>query len=321
MATHEQRPCPVCKLDQQNVELLDYEKCFALKCDRRGGKFTITETAAKKAESKDISYKLSAWIRERTESGTEIKKINAKTLEDIEMSFPNYRVSEKQLILMRACERRTEFPGYTFKINLEHDYPLAWATGAEEFNYLLESLADRGLIRLGQITDVIPSGDPVELVLWGYEVAITAAGWSFLDEHARTSVISNQAFVAMSFHEDLKPAFRTGIEPAIKKAGFNAYRTDMEPHNDRIDLKIMTEIKNSRFLVADVTQQRPGVYFEAGYAIGLGLPVFWCVRYDDLEKVHFDTRQYNHIVWDDEQHLEEQLHVFVTAIVGKGSAQ
>ena len=95
---------------------------------------------------------------------------------------------------------------------------------------------------------------------------------------------------------------------------------DAEPHIERIDTKIVTEIRNSRFLVADVTLQRPGVYFEAGYALGLGLPVFWCVRNDDLKNVHFDTRQYNHIVWDNAQHLAEQLHLFVTAIIGKRSA-
>jgi len=85
-------------------------------------------------------------------------------------------------------------------------------------------------------------------------------------------------------------------------------------------LKIVTEIKNSRFLVADVTLQRPGVYFEAGYALGLGLPVFWCVRSDDLKNVHFDTRQYNHIVWETEQQLADQLYLFVTALIGKGAA-
>ena len=124
----------------------------------------------------------------------------------------------------------------------------------------------------------------------------------------------------MSFHADLKPAWEDGISPALKKAGFRPYRVDAEPHINRIDTKIITEIKNSRFLVADVTLQRPGVYFEAGYAIGLGLPVFWCVRSDDLKNVHFDTRQYNHIVWEDEKYLAEQLHLFVTAIIGKGSA-
>jgi nucleoside 2-deoxyribosyltransferase len=84
-------------------------------------------------------------------------------------------------------------------------------------------------------------------------------------------------------------------------------------------MKIITEIKNSRFIIADVTHQRAGVYFEAGYALGLGLPVIWSVRDDDLNNVHFDTRQYNHIVWESEAHLSEQLYFFITSLIGKGT--
>jgi hypothetical protein len=148
----------------------------------------------------------------------------------------------------------------------------------------------------------------------------TLALWGFINEHSHPSVISDQVFVAMSFAVDLKSAWENAIRPALVKAQFRPYRIDAEPHLDRIDTKIITEIRNSKFLVVDVTQQRPGVYFEAGYAIGLGLPVFWCVRHDDLLNVHFDTRQYNHIVWQNEEHLAEQLFLYVSAIIGKGSA-
>ncbi|MGH8544147.1 MAG: hypothetical protein ACREX3_11070, partial [Gammaproteobacteria bacterium] len=85
-----------------------------------------------------------------------------------------------------------------------------------------------------------------------------------------------------------------GIAPAIAANGYKPYRVDSERHLDRIDAKIIAEIKTSRLLVADVTQQRQGVYYEAGYTQGLGLPVIWCVREDELGNVHFDTRQYSH---------------------------
>ena len=76
----------------------------------------------------------------------------------------------------------------------------------------------------------------------------------------------------MSFAKEFLPAWKDGIEPALERAEYRAYRVDDDPHVGRIDAKIMTEIKNSRFIVADVTDQRPGVYFEAGYALGLGCP-------------------------------------------------
>jgi len=263
------------------------------------------------AESRDLGSKLTAWIRDRSESGAEVPEINSNTLEEVEAALPFYRVTEKQLLLLRSFERRTKFPGHHIAIISHLDYPLAWASGEEEFTYLLRSLIERNLIRR---TDGPSDLDDS----FAYEFEITAAGWDFIEEHERPSVITDQVFVAMSFLPDLKPAWESGIKPALKKAGYRPYRVDAEPHIERIDTKIITEIKNSRFLVADVTKQRPGVYFEAGYALGLGLPVFWCVRSDDLKNVHFDTRQYNHIIWENEQDLADQLHLFVTAILGRG---
>jgi len=41
--------------------------------------------------------------------------------------------------------------------------------------------------------------------------------------------------------------------------------------------------------------------------MGLGRPVIWSCRDDDLKNVHFDTRQYNHIVWNEPADLRAQL--------------
>lgn len=81
----------------------------------------------------------------------------------------------------------------------------------------------------------------------------------------------------------------------------------------------MAEIKNSRFLVADVAKQKTNVYSEAGYALGLGLPVKWSVRKDDADKVSFDTAQYNQIRWESAEQLKESLCDFICAIIGKRS--
>lgn len=307
-----QEPCPICKLEAKDIRVWDFGERTTLEC-ARCGKFTITRTAAAMAASRQLGPKLSAWLRERFESGSEVPEINSNTLNEVEAALPNYRVSEKQLLLLRAFERRTSFPGQAINVVPQFDYSLAWAAGEKEFLYLLRSLIERGLVRR---TDG-PSDLNDSFV---FEFEITSGGWSFLDEHARPGVISDQVFVAMSFAIELKPAWEDAISPSLVKAQFRPYRVDAEPHIDRIDTKIITEIRNSRFLVADVTQQRPGVYFEAGYALGLGLPVLWCVRADDLRNVHFDTRQYNHIVWEDEQHLADQLYLYVSAIIGKGSA-
>jgi nucleoside 2-deoxyribosyltransferase len=68
-------------------------------------------------------------------------------------------------------------------------------------------------------------------------------------------------------------------------------------------------------MVADFTEHKPGVYFESGFAMGLGIEVIRTCRDTDLKDTHFDTRQYNHIVWKDELDLKDKLIARVQATV------
>ncbi|MCK7507530.1 MAG: hypothetical protein MZV70_28160 [Desulfobacterales bacterium] len=115
---------------------------------------------------------------------------------------------------------------------------------------------------------------------------------------------------------------RKESKPAIEQAGYKPHRVDKEPRVDRIDAKIIADIRDSSFMVADVTQQKQGVHCaEAGFALGLKLPVIWSVREDDLKKAHLDTRQYNHIVWKTPPDLQEQLYNVICAVIGKKRRQ
>jgi nucleoside 2-deoxyribosyltransferase len=62
-------------------------------------------------------------------------------------------------------------------------------------------------------------------------------------------------------------------------------------------------------MIADFTRYRGGVYFEAGYAQGLGKQViFTCKRGDSWkENLHFDVEHYPFITWENESELFEKL--------------
>jgi DNA-binding PadR family transcriptional regulator len=304
-----QAPCPICKLENQRVTYNDGVERLSVQCPRCGN-FTITATAARMAESRQIVPLLSAWIREATEAGREIPEINSRNIDAVQSALPAYSVSQKQLLLIRALSRKSKFPGDPIQLIPEFDFPLAWATNEEELTFYLRTMEQRGLIR-----DALEGSHTLGDI--GVTVEITSDGWEYLDERSRQSPLSVQAFVAMSFADDLKPLWLDAIAPAIDQAGYKPYRVDSEPHIDRIDAKIVAEIRNSKFLVADVTQHKLGVYFEAGYALGLSLPVIWTVHEDDLAKTHFDTRQYNHIVWRSPSKLKEELYLVICAVIGK----
>jgi len=132
-------------------------------------------------------------------------------------------------------------------------------------------------------------------------------GWRRYEKSKEININSKKVFVAMNFKKELDYIFSDAVEPACDECGFYAIRVDAVEHNQKICDKIISEIRSSRFLVADFTEQRYGVYFEAGYAYGLGLPVIWTCKKGDEDKLHFDTRQYNHIIWEDAKDLKEKL--------------
>jgi len=131
-----------------------------------------------------------------------------------------------------------------------------------------------------------------------HELMLRPPGYARLAELDGINSGSKQAFVAMWFDESMKAAYERGIEPAIREAGYDPLRIDQKEYLNKIDDEIIAEIRRSRFLVADFTQGESGargsVYYEAGFAHGLNIPVIFTCRKDAIGKVHFDIRQYNH---------------------------
>ena len=148
---------------------------------------------------------------------------------------------------------------------------------------------------------------------------VTVNGYARVEE-IQSIVASRQAFVAMWFDSNMDEVYENGIQPAIEATGFSAKVINRDPTVEKIDDAIIAEIRRSKFIVADFTHgddgARGGVYFEAGFAMGLGIPVICTCRGDMITKVHFDTRQYNHIVWNDldelRRRLEERIRARIT---------
>jgi nucleoside 2-deoxyribosyltransferase len=147
---------------------------------------------------------------------------------------------------------------------------------------------------------------------------ITPKGFRAADDLRAKRAASSQVFVAMWFHKDLDPAYDDGIDLAVRGAGYDPMIIRKKEHAGKIDDEIIAEIRRSAFLIADFTGQRGGVYFEAGYAMGRGLPVIWTCRQDEIEKLHFDIRQYNCIDWTKPADLRQRLETRIEALLGRG---
>lgn len=138
----------------------------------------------------------------------------------------------------------------------------------------------------------------------------------------RTSILKNNqgsrdVFVAMWFDEKMNDFYNLGVKPTIESLGYNPLRVDEHQHNNKIDLEIITLIEKSAFLVADLTGDRGGVYYEAGYAKGLNIQVIYSVNRKEFDLVHFDIEHENLIIWNDIEEYSQKLEKRIIGTFGE----
>jgi hypothetical protein len=156
--------------------------------------------------------------------------------------------------------------------------------------FLSDALKERGLIA----QNVAADGE-----LLKHDVALTLAGWERYDELTRGKHDGRLGFIAMPFRRPELDDFILPVARAASEAcGFRLRRADDFPISGSIDAQIRSLIRESRFVVADLTFANLGAYWEAGYAEGLGIPVIYSVRKDHDTDVHFDTSHLSRIVWE-----------------------
>lgn len=135
-----------------------------------------------------------------------------------------------------------------------------------------------------------------------------------------------QAFVAMWFDPCMDEAYAWGIKPALEAAGYEARRIDQKEFAGPVVDEIVAEIRKSKFVVADFTTtpeagDRGGVYYEAGFAFGLGHTVIHTCRKGSEKDLHFDTSHLNHLIWETPVDLRENLRKRVEAVLGRGPVE
>lgn len=296
--------CPVCDTEGAWSETGATPDRMSVRCPICN-QYEITGTAISVISSWPSAKRrlLSGKVRRYTVStGGRIQTIGSQLLEQI--NGPEIgRVLEKQGALISDIAFQSKFPGDVVKLS-PFDCVVFDGSPGDELTYHLRSLIERGLLEKRAAI---------------YEAVITAEGWEHV-ERLRSPVGADRSeiFVAMSFKKELAKAWEVGIKPGVEAAGFKPKRVDSDPHNDKIDDRIMAGIRSAFAIICDVTTQNAGAYFEAGFAMGIGRPVVWTVRQDDLANLHFDTRQFNHIVWSDECDLADRLRDHLMAVFGAG---
>jgi nucleoside 2-deoxyribosyltransferase len=272
-------------------------------------------------------------IRDAWDKNGRRARVGPLSFEDLQAFIKKGRPEPLELIdqaLIKLDSRFKVIAGVG-AVDIKNDYPWFQCISSNELVNVLEMLVQEGWAQSSDFS-------APQLGL-----RITAKGYARLRELQRVNQESRQGFVAMWYADEMKAVYENAIKPAIefKEEGrdepwFRAVRVDAVEHVNDINDEMIAQIRRSRFLVCDLTGYRGGVYFEAGFAYGLGLPVIYTCRQDwcdadvfidaqgrpikelrdsrgrrvsiKKEGIHFDLAHRNRIVWQDD--TPDQLAAF-----------
>lgn len=294
---------------------------------RAGGVYDISRHAEINLRGVDDEFRarLTTWIVDQHKVGIEAPQVTINVLEFVKLT-PTLRVHDRANRLLDYFERVQQHIGAKIDTELSSVADALYGDGLSDvacsYAAVSESVNEQ---EIGFLIDQLEANGYITKS--GAKSQITFAGYSHIEENSRKSTISKNAFVAMWFGESMRQVYEGAIEPGIRNAGYIPVRIDGKEHNNKIDDEIIAEIQRARFVVADFTHgkeegMRGGVYYEAGFARGLGMQVISTCDRSLLEqnKIHFDTRQYNHIGWslDDLGSFQEALANRISATIGDG---
>jgi hypothetical protein len=302
-------PCPICNRQVEITNPCGIATVQCVFCGKYETENINTFTTEVLGWSAEQRLNLSGWIQES--SNARFSELNIK-------DFANLRsltVGEKAEKALARLAQKFPKPGEWLDLSGgAHVEVKAVARVSEdnELRFLMREFLheEMGFLLMHEIEEGIGRKEVYK---------ISPKGWAYLDSLRHGNPDSQIGFIAMWFDKEVNDA-HLAIEKGIRDAGYAPLRIDRKEHNNKIDDEIVASIRRSKFLVADFTKHRGGVYFEAGLAMGLGLPVIWLCRESDLKDAHFDTRQYNHIPWQSEKlaELSEALKNRIEATIGRG---
>ena len=181
------------------------------------------------------------------------------------------------------------------------------APGEKFATQLVEELRERGTIRML---------DPLKLLGGAVEfrdINLTLDGWEQYESEKRGRFDGNYGFLAMEFGDDDLDVFvQEVLKPAVKE-GIGHELLDMRDVGRAgiIDNIMRVQIRDAKFVIADLTHDNNGSYWEAGYAEGLGkLVIYICEKKKfDEKKTHFDTNHCTTVPWsrDDDEGFRQEL--------------
>jgi hypothetical protein len=239
--------CPLCGRSAKEDGISDGRKIACDAC----GEFAVTQSAEPGLANLDprLRAKIGFWTRDQNDLG-EFPVVSSYTADIVE-NIPDKTVMERAERLLRFGIKRQKDLGGTFTLLAPSAAGITHSRSETDVLALAHLLYERGWLR--------------DKYAEGY-AQVSPQGFIHASEQNVTESVNG--FIAMWFDKTMNSARQDGFEPAIRDAGYTPVIVSGVEHINKIDDEIISQIRKSKFLVADFTGHRGGVYFEAGFAMG-----------------------------------------------------
>lgn len=328
------QPCPICKspVNIVNISLgIDgrYLNCY------RCGIFKLEQDAYFKiGDLRDEQIaNISGWIYEyqkeviTTEKLQLLKDLKTISVGEKAVKLLKYIAKERptpgqwiqidfqSIYNLKTLKKNTKYPKEVF-IKLEKTLPFLSITWARDDNELRYIINDYLIQEQGYLT-----GEK--------RYKITPKGWAYLDKIRNVNPHNEIVFIASKYEKEINEYLDNYVVTVLEELRYKPKLMRSHPHTNIIDNEMISLIKQSKFVIVDLTKNSLGAYYEAGYAQGFGLEVVYICEKSFRENkknekskgVHFDTNHYpiNDWEYDDGPGFKERLYHFIDVKFGKGT--
>lgn len=299
--------CPITGLSAERIDIFNYRLSF------EGENYFISHGNSFKYLIEDEIFKKN---RHLLAGAILNKQLDAKGIEDIywfsltnenfngifdKIIYPKSPQGKLDNLFKSLCKLQVidgEFVDVSNLFEQPAFYYKHFFKSAAECLYYVKELQYQEYIRLSSAS--IASTD--------LQFLITFKGLNYFVEITNSGALSNRCFIAMSFDLEMKN-IRDAIKSVVQENGFEPVVIDEEliDSSQTINDAIISEIKSCKFCIADFSQQKDGVYFESGFAVGLGKPVIYTCNEIWFTSSHFDTNHFPHIIYKSDKELIDKL--------------
>jgi len=297
--------CPLCS---GRAKVWDYDAT----CNRRAyecdicGRFYLLDMLDHDIDSyqgRENFYKAAGWVCEQNRLFGNNPEIDREKLETV-LAMPDKKIRQKFDLMMQWLFLNQK------NISFDKLKVCSWIKDNDELEALLNKALRENFIE-GKVEKAL-SGELLPIIN-----GLTFDGLEYVESLEEPNIASKQVFAAFHFDEEMKQMFDKDVREAVENCGLEYSRvssstTDLDKN---INDEIIGLIKTSRLVIADFTNQRNSVYFEAGFAMGMGLPVIWTCKKDQVEQLAFDIRQYPVILWETGEDLKKALENRIRAVL------